>query len=572
MQTIKDISEPRRAYEHAAEIHHQNVVDYFDQLLKDTKTDAAANKATCEDYYHKLTEIEALEKKARKKKRKRSFFKFLMIVSFILIILIPVGVLLYKKIKHGIDAEIKKIHDDIAVENSHAEELKGQAIAQLAALNDAYSWNLPAELVGKTIPLMQVDTVFDNKRYYQLHDKYGYGVHAGNDISTLYVQSGSIFGNPFVIEMNRVQEMVPRTYFGSLTVTYTVRTNVNGRTVTTTRTEILHAEIVKPAPYYYVDTWLIYGNDAAPKLNFTRMPGATKDLSAREIAKLVKKSNKELAKRSKKDHEFTKMGNSEFEALFNATDRDNEVEFRLLFTPLAQRNMLHLIKTPTPYGDDFCFVKRGPLNYIKTRHAQTHDYRGNPLDFLDFDLAKAREKFITRCDEYFKNFYFDMAPLMCVPLYQNYKAKEYIYKDNHADSNVTAFETESLANAYDVTHFMPKDSATEAILKTELVKKEKDHDLVNIVAHAFKSIPQVEMVPRVAGNGRTYMVPVTWYQYLPVSKKTPLMVGTTNDDRKKFISEKHEKLFANSSVKDVYYQKGLVSALFTAINTNNTNK
>ena len=31
------------------------------------------------------------------------------------------------------------------------------------------------------------------------------------------------------------------------------------------------------------------------------------------------------------------MANNEFDALFNGDDRDNEVEFRLLFTPLAQK-------------------------------------------------------------------------------------------------------------------------------------------------------------------------------------------------------------------------------------------
>lgn len=560
MNTIKDISEPRRAYDAAKEAYHQNVVDYFNQLIKESHTDEEKNKVTCQNYYNKLNEVSDTEKLKKKKISKRKFLTFLEVLCYCLVVLIPVGILVIrKKAKAKVIDEINHIEDEIKKRTNEAETIKGDAEKELLLLNSLYDWNIPAKLVSETIPLIQMDHNFDNKRYYQLHDRYGYDEHKGKDVSTLYVQSGSVYGNPFVIEMNRTQEMVQHVYVGSRTVTYTVREYVNGHTVTSTRVETLHAEVVKPRPEYTNEVWLVYGNDAAPKLHFVRHPSNANNLSDKQIAKLAKKNDKALEKKLKKDATFTKMGNSEFEMLFGGTNRDNEVEFRLLFTPLAQKNMLDLIKTNEPFGDDFMFAKEGPLNYVRTIHSQSFNYKGSPADFIDFDIVKAREKFVARCDEYFTKFYFDIAPLMCIPLYQNYKAQEYIYKDNHI-KNVTAFETESIANAYPSSYFMPKDSGTEAILKTELVKKEKDHDIVNIIAHAFRSIPHITEVPAVAGNGHTYMVPVTWYEFIPISKKTPFVVAHTEPSRNKYLNNK-QNVFASNSYKDVYYQKGLISAL-----------
>ena len=42
--------------------------------------------------------------------------------------------------------------------------------------------------------------------------------------------------------------------------------------------------------------------------------------------------------------QFQEMANSEFDVLFGANDRDHEVQFRLMYTPLAQRNTVDLIK------------------------------------------------------------------------------------------------------------------------------------------------------------------------------------------------------------------------------------
>lgn len=564
MPSIKDITEPSKVYQQAKEMYHQNAVDYFDELIKKSETNVEANKVTCDHYYQKLKEIEAANKKSRKKGRLKTFLRVLEIICYILIVLIPVGILIHSKIKNSVDTAIKDANEKANKLTNEANELKNDAIKQTATLNSMYDWNVAASLVTKTIPLIETDQYLSNEKLQYLMSKYGYKEHDTNDISTIYVQSGSIVGNPFVIEQNYVQEMAPYIYTGTLIIHWTsyVRDS-NGRSHPVTHTQTLVAHVTKPKPFYYLDTWLVYGNAAAPKLTFSRMPTNKKSMSDKDVERMSKKFAKKMDKISKKDHSFTQMANTKFESLFNALDRDNEVEFRLLFTPLAQSNMVDLIRMKEPYGDDFVFYKNHELNYIKTTHAQGFDYSSNPLKFIDFDVAKSREALINYCDAYFQSFYFDIAPLLSIPLYQNHKAREYIYKDNHK-ARYTSFEVESIANQYDKANFVHKESSTEPILKSSFVKREGDHDVMNITAHTFKAIPHVELVPTLGGDGRLHPVPVTWYEYRPLAKTTPLIVKDYKKSRHEF--NQSQNVFANHGAKNVYYQKGLVSALINEAN------
>ena len=70
------------------------------------------------------------------------------------------------------------------------------------------------------------------------------------------------------------------------------------------------------------------------------------------------------------------MGNSEFEVLFGATNRNNEVQFRLLFTPLAQKQLLGLMKDKEiAFGDDFNFIKRNKINIIIPDHLKKNQLK-----------------------------------------------------------------------------------------------------------------------------------------------------------------------------------------------------
>jgi len=469
--------------------------------------------------------------------------------------------MLNKKIKNKVDKDIEENSKRLEKKQREADEFKQQAIKQTSLLNAMYDWNVASSMFSKTIPLVELDNNFNVTRFQQLHDKYGYKEHEENSISTVFVQSGSIKGNPFVVEKNYVCEMGSHTYTGSIIIHWTTyTTDSNGHSHAVHHTQTLMAYLDKPKPYYYLDTWLVYGNDAAPNLKFSRGPTNTKGMDEKAISRLASKTEKALSKKTTKDISFTQMGNSKFEALFKAYNRTDEVQFRLLFTPLAQANMIDLITMKEPYGDDFFFYKNKSLNYIKTAHSQSFDYSSSPLNFIDFDVEKSKDKITNYASQYFDCLYFDLAPLLSIPIYQNNKPREYIYKDNHM-SRVTKFEAESLANSYDKNLFAHKDTRSNVILKTKFISRDGDVDAYNIEAYSYRTVPHTDMVPVLGGDGRVHPVPVFWEEYIPIMKTTPFLVRNFESSRYKFNSEEYKNVFTNRNVNNVYYQKGLVSAL-----------
>lgn len=549
-----ELLEPSKLfYSQVKPAHRQNVEEYYDNLVQQSGLDVELNRLTNKNINLKNSKIADQKKSLGRKKALKTFLIFMTVIGFIgtiaLLIkafqptgrdkilidcLIALGctiasilfiIIITKKVKPSIlniDELIKKL-------TAERDELIGQAVAQMAPLNGLFDWNIPATLFSKTIPLIQLDNHFEETQYQMLHEKYGFNGNPEKNISTVYVQSGSILGNPFLIEKNYVQEMHNVAYTGHLTISWTsTYKDSEGHLHTTTHTQTLTATLHKPAPYYYYDTWLVYGNDAAEHLSFSRSPSKVNTMNEKQIQKYVRNFDAKLDKMTQKSIQngtnFQRLGNNEFEALFNALDRDNNVEFRLLFTPLAQKNMINLLTTKEPYGDDFYFVKRKNLNYIKSAHSQNTNFEGNPeifTSFYDHDLS--RKFFIEYNELYMQSLYYDLAPIMSIPLYQQHASQEYIYKGT-IKRNITEMETEVMANASKTKSFIPEDAATDVILKTELLRKQRTADVNKVHAYSFKAIRHVDYVPTLGGDGKMHNVPVEWFEYLPVEKTSELVV------------------------------------------------
>ena len=168
-------------------------------------------------------------------------------------------------------------------------------------------------------------------------------------------------------------------------------------------------------------------------------------------------------------------------------------------------------------------------------------------------------------DNYFQSFYFDLAPLLCIPLYQQHIAFEEIFKGT-LDPNLTSFETEVMANRFDQSCFKHKDSDTPATLKREFIKKNGVSDIVNIHAHSYKKIPHTDYISKMGGDGCMHSIPVLWYEYVPLEKVTSFAVQecrTTQRDFKSRIQNQALRDFL-SRIADknmLIYSRGLVSLL-----------
>ena len=589
MKIDYDLTEPLKAYNYfLKDAYHEAASNFFDGLANDNEVDIEANRETNRQIDNLNKKINEVNKRINLQKLLRIFTIIGMIGFFIAaIVLIVVMVNNFRGWLIPIDLGLivagvgmiflirmfsKKIHliaEELHKLQTKRDELINEARKQMQALNDAYDWNLPAKILTDTISLIQLDQYFDENKFYYLNKKYGFKENTEKNISSVFIQSGSILGNPFIIERNYVSEMVPHVYTGTLVIHWTTVSGSGKDRHVVHHTQTLTATVTKPAAIYYYETWLVYGNDAAPRLSFSREPSKANKMDEKQIKKFSEDFYRDLEKKNQKakpgQRTISLIPNEEFEALFNATDRDNDVEFNLLFTPLAQKNMLELIKSKKPYGDDFSFIKKKQLNYVKTNHAQNADYDSNPAQFHSYNYDQARDYFINHCDKYFTSLYFDLIPLLSIPLYQQHMSFEEIFKGT-VDPNLTSFETEVIANHYDQKYFKHEKSDTPATLKREFIKKNGVSDIVNIHAHSYQKIAHTDFVPKLGGDGLTHSVPVVWYEYVPLEKVTSFAVQKCRTSEKKFRYNIQNQALRDflSRIADknmLIYTHGLVSLL-----------
>jgi len=584
-----DLLEPRKQYQMRFKAeHHDNASEYFDKLTEQSKVDIDANAATMKKYYAAVEESKKLEKQRSKKRALKVFLIVMIIVMFIAAIIgivlgvgktVPLGagigicagcvalaVVFIVLIVTKINPALKETTSLLDKSNKLVEQFKNEGLSQMAALNNLFDYGMSAEIVEKTLPLIKMDKNFNTAKFAYMHEKFAFAERTNPKESTLFVQPGSLLGNPFLIETVRVQSMINKVYTGSITITYTVRVpDGKGGSRTTTRTQVLTASVTKPAPEYTNQTWLTYASEAAPDLKFSRHPVLTSRMDEKGINKFVDSTYKKIEKKGIDDMAsgFTPIGNPKFESLFQALNRTNEVQFRLLFTPLAQTSMCDLITSKDFFGDDFTFIKNNMLNHIKTEHSQGFDYSASPALFQGFDYEAMKKFFIEYNDNYFKNFFFDFAPLLCVPIYSQMPTDEYIFKKEYS-GNCTSFETESLANRLNPTMFEPANNATKLILKSEFVKKDGALDRVNIHAYGFSAKKRVDIVAKMGGDGKMHNVPVEWIEYTPVESTTPFSIGNMNGSKADFNAKTSSEDYENFISKNVLggatiFERGLFS-------------
>lgn len=558
----------------------ENCIKYFDDLVKKTNTNEEENKAYVKNYKTLSDKRKKLEGNSNSKKGFRTFLIVLIVVSIILfalaisknltadktiniIVSVVCSVLAVLSITGVflLSKSIKKLKPLIEEANKKENEEFQKCWASMERLNAEYDWNIPSILMEMTTPLIDLDQYFDVNKFEYLHEKYGFEDSNDPNCSTNYVISGNINGNPFVLLNTYNTEMRPKTYSGSITITWTTHsTDSKGNMQTHYHSEVLTATVEKPAPEYFYDTRLVFGDDAAPDLNFTRSPKLKGNESEKDIEHLVRKGEKELQKMTekavRKGGSFNAMANSEFEILFNSFDRDNEQQFRLLFTPLGQTNMVKLIKND-PYGDDFYWYKRKCLNYIFSSHSQTTDYQVEPDNFVSYDITEAREKFIRINETFFKGLYFDLAPLLSVPIYQQTKTHEYIYKIPYEAYN-TKYEQEALANRLDKNILKNPASVTNCIIKCNFNNKDEDTDYITARAYSYRTVAHIENVTKMGGDGRLHTIPVKWYEYIPIYKDTEIAVSKVDTTRKKFYNS-NDMINSLASNHKLVYERGLIS-------------
>lgn len=575
------------------EAHAKNVSDFFEDLLKKSGVDEAKNKDTVSKIKAKQKQISEQSRKVSGKKTLRGFLVFLIVVSLIgavaflmgfidaslvilpavFSILIIVGcvllaVLFGLLIGLKINKDIKGLEAILFKLNSENGILIQEAWAEMAPLNRLFDWGTTQSLVSKTIPIIKMDPCFDNDRFECLNQKYGLEDNSDPKRSVLYVQSGEMVGNPFLIAQTMNTWTGSCVYTGTLQISWTETYYENGKWVTRTRYETLKASVTKPMPCFGTETRLIYGNEAALGLSFSRTPSGANGMNEKQIEKFADRKGKEIEKMSEKavskGQSFTALAETDFEALFGALNRNDEVQYRLLFTPLAQREMMKIIKDKeVGFGDDFSFVKRNGINIVEPSHLQNVDLSGDPGNFLSYDLEDSRKRFNDYNNFYFKSFYFAFAPILAIPVYQQQKPHEYIYKDIYK-SRTSCWEHEYLANQLPVGMLKHPESITSNIVKTGFVSSNDGADRLQVTTYGNKGIPRVDLVSVLGGDGKTHLVSVPWTEYVPVKKTTNVIVERSDDIGRQKVNQLNAtsqtwKDFLKSNSASMVYRKAVLA-------------
>ena len=528
------------------------VREVIENIVKTSGVDVGANSKLCDEIYVIQKRLDKVNSVISVIKGFRTFFRVAMVCGFLSFILVPfvtetlaiemtdeqykigsiigagVGVLCALISIIFFNPAIKKRKRLASTIQTLLTGKKDTAWKQLGPVFSLFTWDMTINMIRKVVPVLNFDRYFSEDRYNELNDDFGPVFGTGQDTSTLGLQSGVIEGNPFVFVRRKLFHMGTKVYTGTKTISWTEYTYVNGKQQSVRKSETLTATVTKPFPEYSRDVILLYGNDAAPNLTFTKRPSEINRSEGGSERRKLKRKIKLLEKFSRNltdDSDYTIMTNKEFEARFDTTDRNDETQFRLLFTALAQRQMMSILVDKTVgYGDDFEFHKRRKMNLIKSEHLAGLSLDTDPSVFKHFDIRRVKELFIQTNEEYFRGIYFAFAPLLAIPLYQQTKSHKTIWGDDKVRKS-THWEWELMANFRGSDVLKPKSCATETIIKTGNRREREDGTtVVDVHSYGFSSHPRCTHVSVFGGDGRYHDVPVHWDEYLPVSMVKDMIV------------------------------------------------
>lgn len=533
---IEDIHEPVDLYRTVfREAHARNTSEFFEDLVRRSGVDERANIVT-------VKELRVLESQVGDASSSSKWWKVLrtaVIVFGVISLLVTVlgqnpwwlvGVAASVAAVFGkLNPIINDVTSRLRLLKERRDAKEAEAWQQMEPLNRLHDWNDLATLVRQTVPRLALDPYFANARLDELRHSFGWDDSFNRGRSVVFAHSGVLNGNPFVLARTLDHWMGTKTYRGSLNISWTEQVrDANGRWTTTTRHQTLHASVAKPFPEYANRTHIIYGNEAAPDLSFSRSPSKLSGMKEGMIGNWKKgRAIKKLEAKSRDitgGSGFTVMANREFDALFGATDRNHEVQFRLIFTALAQQEMVKLLKDKeVGYGDDFAFEKHGMINMVEPAHMAETDIIAEPEQFHAYELAHARQFYNEYHNDFFKSFFFGLAPLLVIPLYQQHRSHADIYKDDRGRT-ACFWEHESLAYHFGEARFQHPDCVTRSILKTEASPVVDGVRTLQVTADGYRGIDRTDYVSVYGGDGRYHDVPVHWVEYIEVGQESNMVI------------------------------------------------
>lgn len=512
--------------------HAENAKIFFDALVKRSGIDIEKNRETVRLYNECKDSFSSFGKKLDR-------LRFLRVVMCITIILIPLVILKITPMIRSIRAETEEA-------NKRSEKLLEKANKQMRSLNSLFTDRDALDIIGSTIPLILFEKGFSARQEADMRINYDFSEHDDEMQSTVDALSGSYNENPFLFENKMVHTMGTEIYHGQKIISWTeAYRDSNGNLKKKKRSQVLRASVEKPKPCYNTQVVLNYCSQGGSDLSFFRDASHLEQKSEREIERFIKSGEKKIKEKTddaiRQNGSFTGMSNSKFEVLFDALDRTNEVQFRTLFTPLAQKNMISLIRSNIGYGDDFNFKKSKRTNTIVSEHSQGRDINLTPGNYVSYSYDITREKFMNKNIEFFKAVYFDLAPILAIPIYQ--ERPVHSLKPILSDGRRYSLkEYEALANAANSRYIVHPCTKTRAIIKSSFIRSDGEADEACITAYSYDIEKRVDFVSVYGGDGHYHDVPVEWDEYIPLEKCNHFYISANESAEERNVIARHNGL------------------------------
>jgi hypothetical protein len=177
-------------------------------------------------------------------------------------------------------------------------------------------------------------------------------------------------------------------------------------------------------------------------------------------------------------------------------------------------------------------------------------------NYYSYDIDQAKLNFINFNTNYFKSLFFDFAPLFAIPTYLEEPCESLEPYEVDA-SNYTYYEHEVMANVIGQESFVHPATATDAILKTQLISKDGESDIVSVTAYSYATEDRIDYIPVYGGDGYYHNVPVPWIEYIPLENIRIMAVSTADYTEK----ELRDTLSSENNLPNGTFYHGLVASV-----------
>ncbi|EOA07497.1 Hypothetical protein, predicted transmembrane protein [Mycoplasma yeatsii 13926] len=397
------------------------------------------------------------------------------------------------------------------------------------------------KIFSETMPLIKFKRFLTQQGLDNFKKKYKpIDYYYDKELSCTALKSGSVYNNPFILSSSSKFAIESKEYVGTLTISW--QETQGDKTVTKTQT--LVASVVKPIPVRYDSSYLTFGIELAPNLNFTRTGAGLNQCSQKQKEKYAKKIEKSLYKYAEKNLNFSPLTNTKFEAYFGAFDRNDDREFRLLFTPLAQENLVRLIEdNKASFGDNFDMIKQNKSLSITSNELIEFEINDTYPMIESYSYDEIKEYFFETNKWYFINMYSIFAPYFAMPTLNNIDVDS---QDKKESSKVVLSkpEIEAQLSMLDNSLFRHKDTKTDSLLYVKSF--DPDTQIAHVESKGYDIVERVDFVPVWGRDGNLHNVPVPWEEYIECTafgnlKITPFKEFSIDEDWYENVGSKLNK-------------------------------